>query len=88
MVVLRVCWPACTFRAAPHAASDARCAAPHVARGDRRAGRLAVVHPVSYRALLERLVLHRLVLERLVLEWMVPERLAASEPQHLTPLAW
>ena len=79
VVVLWVWWTACTFRAAPHAASGERCAAPHVVRGGRRAARLAVVHPVSYRALLEPSVLERLVLERLVM--VVPE------PQHLTLLA-
>ena len=73
----------------PHVASGERYAAPHVARGDQRAARLAVAHPVSYRALLERLVLHRLVLERMVLERLVLERLvmAVPEPQHLTLLA-
>ena len=65
----------------PHVASGERYAAPHVARGDQRAARLAVAHPVSYQALLERLVLHRLVLERLVMA--VPE----PQPQHLTLLA-
>jgi len=78
IVVLWVCWPACTFRAVPHAASGERCAAPHVASGERRAAphaaprdrraalhvaphdqraaQRAVVHPVSYRTVLERLV--------------------------------
>jgi hypothetical protein len=84
VVALWVWWTSCTFRAAPHVASGERGAAPHVARGDQRAVRLAVVHPVSYRALLERLVLHRLALERLVLERLV---MAVPEPQHLTLLA-
>jgi hypothetical protein len=91
VVVLWVSWPACTFRAAlhaaadercaaPHAAADERCAAPHVACGDRRAALDAVsyralIDPVAYRALVERSVLERLVM-------------AAPEPQHLTPLAW
>ena len=79
VVVLWVWWTACTFRAVPHVASGERCAAPHVARGDRRAARLVVVRPVSYRALLERLVQELLVLERLVM--------AVPEPQHLTLLA-
>ena len=83
VVVLWVFWTACTFRAVPHAACDERSAAPHAARGDRRAARLAVVHPVSYRVLLERLVLHRSAVERLVLERVM----AVPEPQHLTLLA-
>jgi hypothetical protein len=56
---------------------------PHVVRGDRR----AALDAGSYRTLLERMVLKRTALEQMALERMVPEQLAASEPQHLTPLA-
>jgi hypothetical protein len=42
-------------RAAPHVASRERCAAPPVARGDRR----AALDAGSYQTLLERLVLQR-----------------------------
>ena len=82
VVVLWAWWTACTFRDVPRVASDERCAAPHVACGDRRAALDAVsyralVDPVAYRALVERSVLERLVLEQL----------AAPEPQHLTSLA-
>src|SRR6516164_11401565 len=92
IVVLGVCWTACTVRAVPHVASDERCAAPHVASDDRRAAlhvvhddRRAALDAVSYRVLLEPLVSQWSVLERLVLERLV---MAAPEPQHLTPLAW
>src|SRR5262249_50003962 len=58
VVVLWVSWPACTFRAAPHAASDERCAAPHVASDERCAAPhvacgdpRAALDTVSYRAL-------------------------------------
>src|SRR6516165_5399457 len=81
IVVLGVCWTACTVRAVPHVASDERCAAPHVASDDRRAAlhvvhddRRAALDAVSYRMLLEPLVLQRLVM-------------AVPEPQHLTLLA-
>ena len=63
----------------PHVVHDDRCAALHVARGDRR----AALDAGSYRTLLERLVLQRLAQERLA-----EERLAVSEPQHPTPLGW
>jgi hypothetical protein len=63
VVVLWVWWTACTLRAVPHVASRERCAVPHVVHDDRR----AALDPVSYWALLERLVLQRLVLERLVM---------------------
>src|SRR6516164_6471330 len=96
IVVLGVCWTACTVRAAPHVASDERCAAPHVASDDLRAA-LHVVHDdrraaldvVSYRMVLEPLVVQWSVLERLVLDVLVLERLvmAVPEPQHLTLLA-
>src|SRR5215472_19137798 len=49
-----------------------RCAAPHEASADG-----SVRDPVAYRTSVERSVPERMVLERL----------AASEPQHLTPLA-
>ena len=65
--------------AVPRAAPRDRCAAPHVAPHDQRAAQRAVVHPVSYRVLLEPLVLQWSVLERLVM--------AVPEPQHLTLLA-
>jgi hypothetical protein len=91
VVVLWAWWTACTFRAAPHVASDERCAAPHVASDDRRAAlhvvhddRRAALDAVSYRMLLEPLVLQWSVLERLVLERLV---MAVPEPQHLTLLA-
>src|SRR6516162_7855163 len=91
IVVLGVCWTACTVRAVPHVASDERCAAPHVASDDRRAAlhvvhddRRAALDAVSYRMLLEPLVLQWSVLERLVLERLV---MAVPEPQHLTLLA-
>ena len=64
----------------PHVVHDDRCAALHVARGDRR----AALDAGSYRTLLERLVLQRLALERLALEQLV---MAAPEPRHLTSLA-
>ena len=80
IVVLGVCWTACTVRAVPHVASDERCAAPHVASDVRR----AALDAVSYRMLLEPLVLQWSVLERLVLERLV---MAVPEPQHLTLLA-
>jgi hypothetical protein len=86
VVVLWVWWTACTFRAAPHAASGERCAAPHVARGERYAGphvargdRRAALDAGSYRTLLER---------TLLLERALPERMAVPEPQHLMSLAW
>ena len=93
IVVLWVCWTACTFHAVPHAASDERCVAPHAAVGDPCAvphaaspdlvaARRAVVGAVSW-----------LVLEWWVLEWLwvlqrlALERLAVPEPRHLTALA-
>ena len=91
VVVLWAWWTACTFRAAPHVASDERCAAPHVASDDRRAAlhvvhddRRAALDAVSYQVLLEPLVLQWSVLERLVLERLV---MAVPEPQHLTSSA-
>jgi hypothetical protein len=59
--------------AALAAASDERCAALHVAPDERCAVRRAVVHAVSYRTLLERLVRQWLVLEPLALEQLVLE---------------
>ena len=59
----------------PHVVHDDQCVALLVVHDDRR----AALDPVSYWALLERLVLQRLVLERLVM--------AVPEPQHLTLLA-
>jgi hypothetical protein len=85
VVVLRVCWTSYKdcFRAVPRVASGERCAAPDVARGDRR----AALDAVSYRTLLERLVRQWLVLEPLALEQLVSERLAVPVHQHLTSLA-
>ena len=59
----------------PHVVHDDQCVALLVVHDDRR----AALDPVSYWALLERLLLQRLVLERLVM--------AVPEPQHLTLLA-
>ena len=95
VVVLWACWTACTFRAVPHVAAHERYAALHAVPGGlyaalhvvprgQCAARRAVVHPVSYRMLLEPLVLQWSVLERLVLERLV---MAVPEPQHLTLLA-
>jgi hypothetical protein len=66
----------------PGAACDERCAAPHVASGDRR----AVLDAASYRTLLERLVPERPEQERLELERLELERLPVPEP-HLTSSA-
>ena len=46
--------------AVPDAASHERYAAPDAASDEQRAAQRAVVHPVSYRTVLERLVLERL----------------------------
>ena len=101
IVVLGYC-PSCKayrFSLAPHDASCDRCAEPHVAARERCAllhvaaggrcaapddassDRWAVLDPVAYRALVA-------LVEWWLPERMMPERLAASEPQHLTPLAW
>jgi len=60
--------------AVPDAASHERYAAPDAASDEQRAAQRAVVHPVSYQTVLERLVLERLVM-------------AVPEPQHLTSSA-
>ena len=60
--------------AVPNAASHERYAALDAASDEQRAAQRAVVHPVSYQTVLERLVLERLVM-------------AAPEPQHLTSSA-
>ena len=60
--------------AVPDAVSRERYAAPDAESDEQRAVQRAVVHPVSYRTVLERLVLERLVM-------------AVPEPQHLTSSA-
>jgi hypothetical protein len=91
IVVLWVCWTACTFLAVPHAASDERCVAPHAAVGDPCvaprasfpdlvAARRAVVGAVSW------LVPEWWVPQRLAVERLALERLAVPEPRHLTAL--